>query len=393
MESIVVIVTMSVLIMVSPFLSRLTKIPVAVVEILLGSIAALLGLFGSAENGLLPLLAKVGFLYLMFLAGMEVNLREFGRIGNTLMRRAIAYFVIMYALAFFITLSLDLSPIYIAALPIVSLGMIMALINEYGRNEPWLNLALTIGIIGELISIAALTILSGTVQYGWGWEFARIMMTLLGFLLVVVAFFKGVKVLFWWFPEIKRLIMPDDNRQDQDVRVSIALFFVLVAAMLYLGLEVVLGAFVAGMFIASFFEHKAELPEKLSSFGFGFLVPIFFIYVGSTFELWALFDPQVLSLALWMVVAMVAIRLVSSLVYLRFLGLRNTLLFGLGDSMPLSFLVAIATIGYGGGLLSQSEYFAFILASMIQAVGIMLLIQIIYTLTGKTAPNRPLKLH
>lgn len=393
MEAIIVIVTMSVLIMVSPFLSRVTKIPVAVVEILLGSVAAMLGLFGSAEDGLLPLLAKVGFLYLMFLAGMEVNLREFTRIGNTLMRRAIAYFVIMYSLAFFITLSLDLSPIYIAALPIVSLGMIMALINEYGRNEPWLNLALTIGIIGELISIAALTILSGTVQYGWGWEFARIMATLLGFLIAAIAFFKGVKVLFWWFPELKKLIMPDDNRQDQDVRVSIALFFVLVAAMLYLGLEVVLGAFVAGMFIASFFEHKADLPEKLSSFGFGFLVPIFFIYVGSTFELWALFDTQVLSMALWMVVAMVAIRLVSSLVYLRFLGARNTVLFGLGDSMPLSFLVAIATIGYGGGLLGQSEYFAFILASMIQAVGIMILIQIIYTLTGKSRPNRPLRLH
>ncbi len=393
MEAIIVIVTMSVLIMVSPFLSRVTKIPVAVVEILLGSVAAMLGLFGSAEDGLLPLLAKVGFLYLMFLAGMEVNLREFTRIGNTLMRRAIAYFVIMYSLAFFITLSLDLSPIYIAALPIVSLGMIMALINEYGRNEPWLNLALTIGIIGELISIAALTILSGTVQYGWGWEFARIMATLLGFLIAAIAFFKGVKVLFWWFPELKKLIMPDDNRQDQDVRVSIALFFVLVAAMLYLGLEVVLGAFVAGMFIASFFEHKADLPEKLSSFGFGFLVPIFFIYVGSTFELWALFDTQVLSMALWMVVAMVAIRLVSSLVYLRFLGARNTVLFGLGDSMPLSFLVAIATIGYGGGLLGQSEYFAFILASMIQAVGIMILIQIIYTLTGKSRPNRPLRLN
>ncbi|MGE4295813.1 MAG: cation:proton antiporter [Campylobacterales bacterium] len=378
MENIVLIATLSVLIMISPFFSRISGFPIAVTEILLGSVAAYAGLF--TENGsLLTVIAKVGFLYLMFLAGMEVNLREFGAIKKTLLQRALLYFVILYSLSFSLYLFMDLSPIYIAALPIVSLGMIMALIHDYGREEPWLNLALTIGIIGELISIAALTVLSGSVQFGLGLEFVGTMLTLLLFLLAVVAFFKGAKVLFWWFPEVKRRIMPDDNSHDQDVRVSMALFFVLVAAMLYLNLEVVLGAFVAGMFIASFFEHKADLPEKLNSFGFGFLVPIFFIYVGTTFNLASLGDPVIVIMALMIVFGMVGIRLVSSFIaYRGILGSRNTLLFALGDSMPLTFLVAVATIGLSGELLSKDEYSAFILASMIEAIFIMLIIKLIH---------------
>lgn len=261
MENIVLIATLSVLIMISPFFSRISGFPIAVTEILLGSAAAYAGFF--AENGtLLTVIAKVGFLYLMFLAGMEVNLREFGTLKKGFIQRLILYFVILYSLALLLYLSLDLSPIYVAALPIISVGMIMALIHDYGREEEWLSFALTLGVIGELISIGALTILSGSVRFGFGLEFIGTMLTLIFVLLAVVALFKMSKVLFWWFPEIKRLIMPDDSSQNQDVRVSMALFFVLIAAMLYLNLEVVLGAFVAGMFIASFFEHKADLPEN-----------------------------------------------------------------------------------------------------------------------------------
>ena len=385
MENIILIATLSVLIMASPFFSRISGFPVAVVEMLLGSLAAWFGFF-SEDGSLLTVIAKVGFLYLMFLAGMEVNLREFGAIKKSFFQRLVIYFVILYALALLLYLMLDLSPIYIAAMPIISVGMIMALIHDHGRHEPWLSFTLTLGVIGELVSIGALTILSGSVRFGLGLEFVGTMLTLVLFLLAVIAFFKGAKVLFWWFPEVKRLIMPDNSSQDQDVRVSMALFFVLIAAMLYLNLEVVLGAFVAGMFIASFFEHKTDLPEKLHSFGFGFLVPIFFIYVGTTFDLKLLSDPFVVVPAILIVLGMVGIRFIASFVALRGLfNNRETVLISLGQSMPLTFLVAVATIGLNGNLLSRDEYSALILASMIEAIFIMLIIKLIH----KKAPAHP----
>jgi Kef-type K+ transport system membrane component KefB len=75
-SSVIVIITLSLLVMFSPFLSRVTRIPVVVVEILLGSLAGYFGFL--IETDLFKIIAKVGFLYLMFLAGMEVNLKEFG---------------------------------------------------------------------------------------------------------------------------------------------------------------------------------------------------------------------------------------------------------------------------------------------------------------------------
>ena len=86
----------------------------------------------------------------MFLAGLEVNLKEFARAGSSVFKRVFFYFIILYSLALFMTFYFKLSFVYIVVFPIFSLGMIMALIKDYGKNEPWLNLALVIGIIGHL---------------------------------------------------------------------------------------------------------------------------------------------------------------------------------------------------------------------------------------------------
>ncbi len=378
MSNSAVIITLSLLVLLSPFLSRVTKIPVVVVEILLGSLAAYFGFL--VENELFKIIAKVGFLYLMFLAGMEVNLKAFGFEKKSLLRRTLIYFVMLYGCSLALFLYFDLSSVYLVAFPIFSLGMLMALVKEYGKNEPWLALALNIGIIGELVSILALTILSGGLEYGYNREFAFTLGGLFLFLIGFVLFFKGIRILFWWYPGIKTLIMPHEDGKDQDIRFSMALMFIMVAVMLYLKIDVVLGAFLAGTFIATYFKHKIELPEKLSSFGFGFLVPIFFIHVGSTLALDAFTDPKILQLALFIAGAIIGIRLISSFVaYFGYLGFKNTVLFSLSDSMPLTFTVAIATLGYSAGAITHDEYYAFIVASMGSGIFLMIAIKIIYS--------------
>ncbi|MCI4406398.1 MAG: cation:proton antiporter [Sulfuricurvum sp.] len=382
MGNTVVIITLSMLILLSPFLSRVTKVPVVVVEILLGSLAAYLGLL--VENDLFKIIAKVGFLYLMFLAGMEVNLKAFGFEKSSLLRRTFLYFAMLYGCSFTLYFYLNLSSVYLVAFPIFSLGMLMALVKEYGKNKPWLALALNIGIVGELVSIMALTILSGGLEYGFNREFAFVLGGLFLFLIGFVLFFRGIRILFWWYPSLKTLIMPHEDSKDQDVRFSMAIMFIMIAMMLYLKIDVVLGAFLAGMFVSTYFKHKAELPEKLSSFGFGFLVPIFFIHVGSTLSLDAFTDFKILQNAFFIASAIIGIRLVSSLVaYGGYLGLKNTILFSLSDSMPLTFTVAIATLGYGANAITHDEYNAFIVASMGSGIFLMLLIKILYTLFNK----------
>jgi len=379
MESALIInvVTLSLLVMFSPFLSQVSKIPVVVIEILLGSLAAYFAFL--VETELFKIIAKVGFLYLMFLAGMEVDLKEFGFAKSSLLRRTVIYFIMLYAGALVFFLYFDLSVVYLVAFPIFSLGMLIVLVKEYGKNEPWLALALSIGIVGELVSITALTLLSGGLEYGYNREFAFMLGGLFVFMMGFVLFFKGIRILFWWYPSLKTLIMPHDDTKHRDVRFSMGLMFLMVAVMLYLKIDVVLGAFLAGVFIATYFKHKTELPEKLSSFGFGFLVPIFFIHVGSTVELEAFSDPKILMIALFIASAIIGIRMISSFVaFSSYLGWKNTILFSLSDSMPLTFTVAIATLGYNAHAITHDEYNAFILASMGSGIFLMILIKILY---------------
>ena len=269
------------------------------------------------------------------------------------------------------------SIVYLVAFPIVSLGMIMALIKELGKDEAWIKLALIIGIFGELVSISALTLLSGVLTYGLTENFVRAIGILILFLLGAIFIFRMAMGVFWWFPHLKKIIMPEQDNRDKDIRLAMAFFFTMVAIMIWLGLDMVLGAFIAGMFIATLFEHKTELPHKLSSLGFGFLIPIFFIYVGSTVNLKALFSPDILFLSLQIAGIIVALRMISSMIYLSQLGLKGTLMFAMGDSMPLTFLLAVATIGKESNAITANEYYALVISGIIVSISMMTIIKIV----------------
>ncbi len=373
-SSVAIVVALSFFIALSPFVSKTLRIPIVVVEIIFGVLGGHFGFLG--QNEYFYIIAKVGFLFLMFLAGLEVNLKEFVKIRSTLMGKVALYFLLLYGLALAIVLYFKLSFIYLVILPIFSLGMIMALLKDYGKDKPWLSLALIIGIVGEVVSIVALTILSGAVSFGFGKEFYKAMATLGAIVFILVMFFRLSRAFFWWFPEVKRAIMPDVSSKEQDIRFSMALFFVMIAIMLYLKIDMVLGAFFAGVFITAFFAHKKDLHEKLSSFGFGFFAPIFFIFVGSTLKLDIVLSMEIFKSALFLIACMVSIRLIGSFSsFYGHLGFKNTLLFALSDSMPLTFMVAAATIGLQSGTIDNIEYSSIVVASMLDAIILMLLIK------------------
>lgn len=378
MEKIYLMITVCAIIMLAPMVSKIIKAPVVVIEIVLGLIAGYLGLIYDDET--LKLIAKFGFVYLMFLAGLEINFKLVKIIKATLAWNVVLYFVLLYSIAGFVCWLFDLGLTYFVALPIFSLGMIMMLMKEYGKEEPWLNLALSIGVVGEIISILALTLFSGWTEHGLNISFFISILTIISVVAITVLGLRVFYISFWWFPELKKFLIPDsdNDRYDQDIRFSISLLLILVSIMLILKIDVVLGAFTAGLFFKMFFSQKHELQEKIESFGFGFFAPIFFIYTGSTVDL-EIVDLQILKHALFIMAAIIFIRLISSyLVFYNYLKFKQTTLFALSDSMPLTFMVAIAMLSYNYGLISQEEYFSFIIASMIDGLFLMILIRKLY---------------
>ncbi len=373
-DNITLVITISLIIMFSPFFAKFLKLPTTPIEIILGS---LLGYVGFIHNEhLFDIVAELGFLYLMFIAGTEINLKNVLKTPRSLMNKVVLYLIILYAFSISFAIYFDLGKIFMVLLPLISVGLVATLSKEYGKT-PWLELSMTAGGIGEVVSIGILTITAAALSSGFGIELIKTIFALILFLVFMFILFRAMQLLFWWFPKVSTALMPHEDNKEQDIRLSMGIFFLLVGAMLYLHLELAFGAFLAGIFIPTFFEHKHELPEKLASYGFGFLIPIFFIHIGSSFNLEALAMDGLISKAIIIALVMIAMRVISSLVFIKELGFIDSILMGLSHSMPLTLLIAMATLAFTANSIDQLHYYAFILAALFQVISVMIVIKLI----------------
>ncbi|BAF71046.1 cation:proton antiporter [Sulfurovum sp. NBC37-1] len=367
------ILTLSLLIWGSPFVSKLLRMPTPPVEIILGSIVAYIGLVG--HNQYFDIIAEVGFLYLMFLAGMEVDLKQITQSPKAIIRQSMLFLGIMAFFSVAAGILFHLNTITIISMPLISIGILASLAKTYGKEQPWIKLAFIAGILGEIISIAILTIFDAASTTGVNMILVTKVSYLAGFIAVVYLLYKLLRLLFWWMPELKNTLMPKLDTSDQDIRLAMALFFILIAIMLYLKLELALGAFIAGVAISAFFHHEKQLEAKISSLGFGFLVPLFFIHVGASFDLKSLIEEGVITGAFLITTLMILSRVLAAVVLKKISGSRDALLVAFSLSMPLTLLVAVATIGYETKLLHILSYYQLILASIFEVILSMLLIK------------------
>lgn len=375
MAEINILFSISVILFLSPFLSRYLRIPTPSIEIVLGALLAYYGLI--SDFYLFEMIAHVGFFYLMFMAGTEVDLKIFIKADKAILKKAVIYLIFLYILATFSVLYFDLHEILIIIAPTLSVGLILALYKDYGKNAPWLNLSMFVGTIGELVSISLLTFAGAALEFGIGFELYKAVAYLTLLLGGMIVIFKFFHVIFWWYPGLKTYLMPYVDKEEQDLRLSMALFFLMIGIMLVLHLEVAFGAFLAGIFIATFFEHKEDLPHKISSFGFGFLVPIFFIYIGSTFKVANLFQEGVVQTSFLIVAIMLFSRVFSSFVFYKNLDKFDILRFALSQSMPLTLMIAIATIAFRSNSIDALLYSALLLSAIFEVIIGMIGIKVI----------------
>ena len=390
MHNLALFAQVALLILLAPIFARTLKLPVAVVEIVLGAFLAWFG-FVDIDNGIFRNIAEIGFFYLMFLAGLEIEIKKFLNLKESFFARVSIYFGSLYGMSVFAYFIFDLSLVYIVAIPTVSLGMIMALINDHGREQKWLDMALLVGAFGELLSIAVLVIFDAAINHGLGLEFYKSIAILLLVLSASYYLFRALNIVLWWFPELGKIIMPEKDNMSQDIRVSMAFFFVFIGIMQYLGIDMVLGSFIAGVFLGNLFSHKVELPHTLNTIGFGFLIPLFFIYIGSTLDLNTLFTEEIILKSLFIVALMVITRIVSVfLAYKKYWSISEGLLFALSSSMPLTLLIAIVTIAMKNNIIDINEYYSFIFAAVLEALIFMVVINFVmksYRLPLKKKPQ------
>ena len=86
-----------------------------------------------------------------------------------------------------------------------------------------------------------------------------------------------------------------------------------------------------------------------------------------------------ISIAIKIALAMVLIRVIASLVFYKELGIKGSVLVGLSHSMPLTLLIAMATLAYHANSIDLLHYYAFILAALFQVISVMVVIKLINT--------------
>ncbi|EAI4303491.1 cation:proton antiporter [Campylobacter lari] len=366
----------------SPYIAKFLKLPLSATEIMLGSFIGFFGFIGESEN--FKLLANAGFYYLMFIAGMEINLKTFLNTERSLLNKAFIYIILLYVFSVLAVKSVDISYIFVIIIPVMSVGLLSTLYRDFGKNCEWLNVSMVVATLAEVASIVLLTIAAAFLGKGADlFSLTQNLLYLVGFLVLCIFGFKFLEVLFWWYPQLKTILMPWQDQNEKDIRFCMAIFIAIVAIMIYFKLEVALGAFIAGSFIATFFDHKKDLEHKLSSFGYGFLIPIFFIYIGSSFKLQMLLNPQVLLIAFSLTAFMIGLRILCAMTFIKILGLKNTFLFGLSHSMPLTLLIAVATLSYQTNIITQDIYSGLVLTALLEAILAISLIKFINSLSRK----------
>ncbi|EHD3049528.1 cation:proton antiporter [Campylobacter upsaliensis] len=371
-----ILIIIAICLLLSPHIAKILHLSLSATEIMLGALVAYFGFALESEN--FKLLANIGFAYLMFIAGMEVNLHHLFSMDKKLAQKSLIYILLLYTLSSLLVWIFGLHYIFILIIPVMSVGLLSILYKDFGKECYWLNVSMLVATLAEVVSIVLLTLVGAFLNEGTSaLDVAKSILYLNLFLALCIVSFKFLKVLFWWYPQLQTLLMPWEDKNEKDIRFCVAIFIFIVVAMMITRLEIVLGAFIAGSFIATFFNHKKDLEHKLSSFGYGFLIPIFFLYIGTTFNLSLLLNYEIVLQAFLLMFSMIILRVVSALTFYKKMGFKNMLLFALSHSMPLTLLIATATLSYSAKLITANLYSALILTAFLEAVLVMSMIKIL----------------
>jgi Kef-type K+ transport system membrane component KefB len=362
-------------------------LPQVVILILAGVLIGPQGL-GLAETTGIQLLANVGLGFLFLLAGYELDPRLLRAHAG---RLAIIGWVISAVIAVGAVAALGSIGFLRAFVPIglalttTALGTLLPILHDHHMlSGQFGRYVLAAGAVGELFPIVAISLF--LTERGEFVAIASILAVgLMAILLTLVPRIIG--------PVRVRAVIHQGRRATSQttLRWSIVLLLLLLVAAQRFGLDVVLGALLAGMVLRSW-THAIDidvtpLEGKLDAVGYGFFIPVFFVASGMALDVQSIAENP-LRLLVFFVLLLVVRGLPSLLVYRRALPLRQRaeMTFITATTMPL--LIALAAIGLSTGVMIPANAAALVGAGVLSVL-VYPLIAIALARRGGTMPAGP----
>lgn len=354
---------------------QISNVPTAVAEIIVGIIMGSSGFNLITSTHDLTLLSNLGVILLMFLSGMEIdfdllqrknNPKGKSQAGKTVdpLKTAITAFIGIVIMAFVLAYVLRLtglfSEVMLAAIILmtVALGVVIATLKEKDiLGRPIGQTILLTAVLGEVIPLLLLTIYAsingGNAEQLW-----------LIILLFVAAIFllRRFKQPYLWFAKITK------STTQLDIRLAFFLIFALVTVAERVGAENILGAFLAGM-VMKLLEPSEATKDKLTSIGYGFFIPIFFIMTGVGLNLRSLFaHPSSLMLLPVLVIFLFIAKVPVLLTYVRYFQKKNAFAGGFLTATTITIVLPTLQVARKLHAITSTQSDAFILAAVIVCI-------------------------
>lgn len=354
-------------------------LPVVVAEILMGIVIGNSFLNIVERDSILNILSTLGFIFLMFLSGLEIDFKAFkkdkrARQGQNddessipghlnLALTVFAFIMIISILLAYVFKWLGLVDdvlLMVIIISTISLGVVVPTLKEMNIMRTTIGqFILLVAVLADLVTMILLTVYGAINGQGdstiW----------LIGILVVFTAISYILGVQFKRMSFLQKLM---DGTTQIGIRAVFALIILLVALAEGVGAENILGAFLAGV-VVSLLNPDEEMVEKLDSFGYGFFIPIFFIMVGVDLNIPSLIkEPKLLIIIPILIVAFIISKLIPVMFIRRWFDMKTTIASAFLLTSTLSLVITAAKISERLNAISAETSGILILSAVITCV-------------------------
>lgn len=358
---------------------RVSFLPVVVAEILMGIVIGHSFLNLVERDAMLNILSTLGFIFLMFLSGLEIDFKAFKKDKSSTTQEekskkqepghlqlavivfmAIMIISIVFAYMFKWLGLIDDVLLMVIIISTISLGVVVPTLKEMNIMRTTIGqFILLVAVLADLVTMILLT------GYGAMHASGSTSLWLIGSLVVFTLIFYFLGGIF---KKAQFLQMLMDGTTQIGIRAVFALIILLVALAEGVGAENILGAFLAGV-VVSLLGPDEDMVEKLDSFGYGFFIPIFFIMVGVDLNIPELIkEPSLLLIIPFLILAFLISKLVPVFYIRRWFDMKTTISSAFLLTSTLSLVIASAKIAEQLGTISSEISGILILSSVITCV-------------------------
>ena len=360
--------------MLAPLLALLPsefRVPVVALEVILGILIGPHVFNLTTPDGMVGTLGELGLAFLIFMVGLEI---DFGKIRGRPLSLAVGGWFLSFLLAmicmyFFNIIGLIQSPVILAATAIstTALGVLAPILRDRGElNTAFGTYMVATAAVGEFGPLVIISLLLLPTHDTFLHNLFIVTFIIIALIVANIALQMRSS------PLIEKLLAYTMQSSGQlPVRICILLQVLLVTLAAKFGLNIVMGAFTAGMVVRLAIKggEGELLLQKLDAIGYGFLIPIFFIVAGMKFEVSALWSAPLAPIQVALLLGlMLLVRGVPLFLYKTELAPEEKLPFVFYSATGLPLIIIISEIGVSSGLMPPDRASLLVSAGMISVL-------------------------